>query len=477
MNYKHLSYILASTLLAFVVFIAPDAQAQTFSSNGVLQGDEQTGFNRCEEGALRSQQRALEIQQRINRVLTCNNQGQLYDSGSGACVNPGLSPDYRYTESDAGDTLTLINPDGTDGATVRIGGPTGASLTCVAEPATCEFDGVTYEHGEDVVAYRESVVLGGRSCNSSTNTETRTCNNGTMTGRFEHSSCNDTNDCTLDGVTIANGDTITAYLTDAPGIGQSCSSQTRTCNNGTLSGSYAYSQCGGDDAACTFNGRTIAHGASVTAYEVERVSASGTCNSETRVCTNGRLSGSFNYETCESDLPVTPEPPTRDCFFWVSGYVPGAASVGATDIYSNHVGRGAYPDATIPFSKANAGTFDSIAIGPKTRLVVYKGKNFKNGEFIDIHGPIYIGNQCLSSAFDRQWKSDPTPLVSSQIMRDGNFKVSSQQYVDMFPPNKRIERVMNGASAGCENNAYVAGAASQELLWGGGSIKVFCDRN
>ena len=49
--------------------------------------------------------------------------------------------------------------------------------------------------------------------------------------------------------------------------------------------------------SCTFNGRTIASGSSVTAYQSSSVS-SGSCVSQSRMCTNGTLSGSYTYGSC-----------------------------------------------------------------------------------------------------------------------------------------------------------------------------------
>jgi len=49
--------------------------------------------------------------------------------------------------------------------------------------------------------------------------------------------------CTFNGKTIASGSSVTAYLASSVPSGQTCSSQTRTCSNGTLSGTYAYSSC------------------------------------------------------------------------------------------------------------------------------------------------------------------------------------------------------------------------------------------
>lgn len=64
---------------------------------------------------------------------------------------------------------------------------------------------------------------------------------------------------------------------------------------------------GGDEAFCSAPkatdcalpwGGTIASGQSVTAYAVNSVACGSTCTSETRVCSNGTLSGSFTYATC-----------------------------------------------------------------------------------------------------------------------------------------------------------------------------------
>jgi parallel beta-helix repeat protein len=50
--------------------------------------------------------------------------------------------------------------------------------------------------------------------------------------------------CTLPwGGTIADGASVTAYQSSAPTCGSACTSQTRTCSNGTLSGSFGNSSC------------------------------------------------------------------------------------------------------------------------------------------------------------------------------------------------------------------------------------------
>ena len=49
--------------------------------------------------------------------------------------------------------------------------------------------------------------------------------------------------CTFNGKTIASGSSVTAYLASSVPSGQTCTSQARTCSNGTLSGTYAYASC------------------------------------------------------------------------------------------------------------------------------------------------------------------------------------------------------------------------------------------
>jgi len=53
------------------------------------------------------------------------------------------------------------------------------------------------------------------------------------------------------------------------------------------------------NASCTLNGTTIAHNARVDAYQSSSVPLGGAaCVSEKRVCTNGTLSGTYQFSTC-----------------------------------------------------------------------------------------------------------------------------------------------------------------------------------
>lgn len=106
------------------------------------------------------------------------------------------------------------------------------------------------------------------------------------------------------GGTIANGSSVTAYQTNSS---TNCPSvaETRTCTNGVLSGSYTYQTCSAPAASCTLPwGGTIASGSSVTAYQTN-VSTNCPGVAQTRSCTDGTLSGSYTYQSCSAPAGST----------------------------------------------------------------------------------------------------------------------------------------------------------------------------
>jgi photosystem II stability/assembly factor-like uncharacterized protein len=113
--------------------------------------------------------------------------------------------------------------------------------------------------------------------------------------------------CTFNGMPVLHGGSVTAYAQFSVPFGNTCQQQTRTCSNGALSGSYAYATCSVSAAAsCTFNGQPVAHGQSVTAYLNAAEPAGGSCTAESRSCSNGTLSGSHTHAACQ----VAPGAPT-----------------------------------------------------------------------------------------------------------------------------------------------------------------------
>ena len=203
--------------------------------------------------------------------------------------------------------------DGEDGSPSSVNSPpmdTSADTPTPTDTATdttplaqCSFHGSTLESGQSVIAYEHESVPYGQSCAS----QTRSCNNGTLNGSYAFPSCQvaAAADCTLNDISVANGTSITAYEKASVGFGESCSSQTRTCSNGALNGSYPFSNCTiGAAANCSFLGESIAHGTSLTAYAASSVSAEETCLAELRSCQNGILSGSHEFANCTVESHV-----------------------------------------------------------------------------------------------------------------------------------------------------------------------------
>lgn len=176
------------------------------------------------------------------------------------------------------------------------------NLSCsVSGCADCTFDGQTVPHGDSVYAYSSATVSCGNSCTSVR--QTRTCNNGTLSGSYTNPSCSVTGclDCTFNGSTVAHGDSVTAYQNSSVACGSSCTSQSRTCNNGTLSGTYTNPSCTVNGCLdCTFESTTYTHGQSVVRYQSATVSCSSSCSSvqETRTCTDGTMTGSYTQPSC-----------------------------------------------------------------------------------------------------------------------------------------------------------------------------------
>lgn len=166
----------------------------------------------------------------------------------------------------------------------------------------CVFKGNIVPEGGAVTAYQNSTSLYGRNCIS----ERRQCTNGILTGTYNFAACNTNNstDCTFNGGTVSNGASVTAYLTSTVPSGSTCTQETRNCSNGQLSGSYQYASCNpGQASSCLFNGTQIASGTNVTAYQTSTATGSQGCISQNRNCLNGVLDGNYEYANCQVNAP------------------------------------------------------------------------------------------------------------------------------------------------------------------------------
>ncbi len=194
-----------------------------------------------------------------------------------------------------------------------------AFQTCTVQPpAPCNLPwGGTINSGNSIAAYAAATVPNGSKCQS----QTRTCTDGTLSGGadFSYQSCTAQTvaPCNLPwGGTISSGSSVAAYAAATVPYGSSCQSQTRTCTNGTLSGSYAKQSCTVQAAApCNLPwGGTINSGSSVTAYAAATVPSGSKCQSQVRICNNGTLSGGtdFSHQSCAVAAPTcTPTSETQ----------------------------------------------------------------------------------------------------------------------------------------------------------------------
>lgn len=207
------------------------------------------------------------------------------------------------------------------------------------QTASCLFNGVQIPNGQSIVAFEGSTAASGSTCKQ----ETRICTAGALSGSFTFATCNSTGlkSCLFNGKTIAHGQSVTAFDASSVAAGATCSQQARLCNDGVLSGSYAFEACvPGGQASCPFNGAAVVSGGTVKAFKTATVPSTGTCISEDRTCTNGILSGSFTFGTCVKETATvtcsagtktaTSSDGTNSCVFTWNGPQPQGSALVAT---------------------------------------------------------------------------------------------------------------------------------------------------
>lgn len=111
--------------------------------------------------------------------------------------------------------------------------------------------------------------------------------------------------CSINNNTLLNGDTILTYRQAIVPHGSSCQSETRICENGILSGSYKEAYC---EVAplqnCVVAGKTIASGNSLKVYSMSKPPEGKTCESisSTVRCQDGVLDGNSSvFDKCDEN--------------------------------------------------------------------------------------------------------------------------------------------------------------------------------
>lgn len=191
-------------------------------------------------------------------------------TGSGATsqVSPEITPgsqywttayadwtNNRFSWAYCGVSITGGCPFGSSGV-VTIGNCTTPTLNFWADSTSLPYNGSTTlrwssSNAESCTASgawsRGKVLSGAESTGSLTSSKTYTLACSSLGGTVTRSVAVNVSppaSCALPwGGTIAHGSGVTAYQSGSVPCGSSCASQTRTCNNGVLSGSYTNQSC------------------------------------------------------------------------------------------------------------------------------------------------------------------------------------------------------------------------------------------
>lgn len=157
--------------------------------------------------------------------------------------------------------------------------------------------------------------------------------------------------------TVKHGTSIMAYSVAGVSYGGSCSSETRVCNDGVLDGSFQFQACNvGQPTGCSSPCGNVAHGESVQSFSTANVAFWGgeTCsqNKVTSICKNGSFSPSVaDFCSCKVDEP-------KDCLwtaYWDIKH--GATVTRHTPVNGDQVGN------DLEWGRANECKHRSVSCG------------------------------------------------------------------------------------------------------------------
>lgn len=171
----------------------------------------------------------------------------------------------------------------------------------VEEQKSCSFQGEEIKDGQSQTFYSRSKSMKDDTCNAYK--QRRFCINGVLSGDdlFNRNKCvnYERKSCLLDGVTVLDGMSSMFYTESRVNDSSDCNGQKRSCEDGVLSGDleYKYSTCKALES-CRFGNDTIAPGDTRIFYDNTNVFDSLSCHKQIRTCNDGTLSGSFNNQYC-----------------------------------------------------------------------------------------------------------------------------------------------------------------------------------
>lgn len=105
-----------------------------------------------------------------------------------------------------------------------------------------------------------------------------------------------------DSLRVLNGKSVIAFASESVAEGETCQQEERICSDGNLSGSFAFGSCqvlasSAQDCSVPWDdGLVVRDGSGVRAFQLNADGSA--CNEETRTCSAGTLSGSFTLGAC-----------------------------------------------------------------------------------------------------------------------------------------------------------------------------------
>lgn len=204
------------------------------------------------------------------------------------------------------------------------------------EPVCITPWGQIIENGITVTAYDKPTVAYTEECK----TADLTCVNGVLNGTGKYQNCARRTPiaCQLPwGETLPHGTSKVAFGYQTVPFGMLCPQETRVCTDGVLSGTAQFPNCTIQPAAaCTTPwGVQVPHGNTAIGYLTANVPFGQSCDSQqqVRMCNNGVLAGTASLQNCTVALP-------RNC----------NAPWGATVIHGMNID--AYSRQTVPFGQS-----------------------------------------------------------------------------------------------------------------------------
>ncbi len=201
--------------------------------------------------------------------------------------------------------------------------------------------------------------------------------------------------CHFNGQALIEGSSVTVYQNSSVPFGSICVSESRVCTNGQLSGSYNYANCFvGTAASCLFDGKTIPHNGTVKGYQKSSVKLGEACTSEDRVCTNGQLSGSYSYSSCSAGVAAS-------CLFngqtvghgqTVKAYEKSNVNYGQTCISEDRVCTNGQLSGSYSYNSCSAGVAASCLFG---------GQSVAHGQNVVAYASSFVGYGQSCSAQSR----------------------------------------------------------------------------